>query len=279
MLFHPFPFPPVPGDTARAAIGLFGKGNAYIRLGEHINELLSPLDPMMREIAGEKSAQTNILYITLVAFQFAEEFTDRQMLDALRRRVDLKYALHLPMNYPVLPSTVLCECRKQLRADPASRYAFQILLDGIAGFGLLQSDHAKPSSALEVIDEVCTGNRLDIVAEAMLQALESLASTNAEWLRQVARPHWYMRYSRRTQLHLWPNDIEKWEAEVLAIGTDIQYLLAEIGKSQLPDLTSLQDVQLLRQVWEEQFDEYINGESRTPKMCWRLTRCVSCTRD
>jgi Transposase domain (DUF772) len=277
MLFHPIPFPPVPGDTARAAITLFGKGNAYIRLGEHVNELLSPLGPVTCGISGEKSIQANILHTMLVAFQFAEELTDRQMLEALRNRVDLKYALHLPMNYPAPPPNVLCECRKQLRADPASQQVFQILLDGIAGFGLLQSDRERPSSALEVIDEVCISNRLDMVAEAMLQALESLTATNAEWLRHAARPHWYVRYSRRTEMHLWPNNKEKWEEGVLAIGADIQYLLAEIDKSRLPVLTSLPEVQLLKQAWEEQFDEYVNGESRTKKVCWRLTRCASCS--
>jgi hypothetical protein len=279
MLFHPFPFPPVPGDTASTAKTMFGEGNAYMRLGEHLNELLSPLGPMIPKIPGKKSAQTNILYAMLVAFQFAEELTDRQMLEALRNRVDLKYALHLPLNYPSPDPKVLCECRNQLRTDPASLQAFQILLDGIAGLGLLQSDRTRPSSALDVIDEVCTSNRLDMVVEAMLKALESMAAANAEWLRHVARPHWYVRYSRMTKMRLWPSNKEKWEAGVLAIGADIQYLLAETDKSQLPALISLQDVQLLRQVWEEQFDEYLNGESHTLKMCWRLTRCASCTKD
>jgi hypothetical protein len=278
MLFHPFPFPPVPGDTALAAKTMFGEGNAYMRLGEHINELFPLLSSMIHEIAGEKPRPTNILPSMLVAFQFAEELTDRQMLDALRNRVDLKYALHLPMNYPALPPDVLCECRKQLRFDPARREAFQILLDGIARFGLLQSDRERPSSALEVIDEVCASNRLDIVVEAMLQALESMAIANTEWLRHVARPHWYVRYNRRSKIHLWPNNRETWEAGVLAIGADIRYLLAEIDKSKLSILTSLPEVQLLKQAWQEQFDEGVNGESHTPKIHWRLTLCASCTK-
>lgn len=278
MMLRPFPLPPVPGDTARAAKTMFGEGNVYIRLGEHINDLFPPMEQMTHETPCEKLAWTNILPI-LVALQFAEELTDRQMLEALRTRVDLKYALHLPMNYPAPPPNMLCECRQQLRSDLASRQAFQNLLDGIAGFGLLRSDRERPSSALEVIDEVCTSNRLDMVAEAMLQALESLASTNTEWLRQVARPHWYMRYSRQTNMQIWPSDIEKWEAGVLAVGADIQYLLAEVENSQLPTLASLSEVQRLRQVWEEQFIADVSNEPQTQGMRWRLTRCASCDKD
>ena len=274
MLFHPFPLPPVPSDTAKVAKAMFGEGNVYMRLGEHINSLF----PSTGQMSPEKNPWINILPI-LVALQFAEEFTDRQMLEALRTRVDLKYALHLPMNYPAPPPNILCECRQKLRADSAGRQAFQYLLDGIAGFGLLHSDRERPSSALEVIDEVCTSNRLDMVAEAMLQTLESMATNNAEWLRQVARPHWYVRYSRYTKMDLWPNNRKKWEAGVLAVGADIQYLLSEVEKSQLPTLASLSEVQRLRQVWEEQFIADISGEPRTEGMRWRLTRCASCAKD
>jgi hypothetical protein len=279
MLFHPLPLPPVPNDTNRAARAMFGEGNAYIRLGEHINDLFPPVGQKVCEMPGEKSAWNNILPSILVALQFAEEFTDRQILEALRTRVDLKYALHLPMNYPAPPPNVLCERRQQLRADADSRQAFQIVLDGIAGFGLLHSDRERPSSALEVIDEVCTSNRLDMVAEAMLEALEGMAANNAEWLRQVARPHWYMRYSRQTNMNLWPNNKEKWEAGVLAVGADIQYLLTQIEQSQMPMLTSLPEVQRLKQVWNEQFVADIRGESQTKGMRWRLTRCASCAKD
>jgi Transposase domain (DUF772) len=279
MPLYPVPFPPIPEDTARAVEILFGKGNVYIRLGEHINEILSQLGAEMSEVPGKSSAETNLWYAMIVAFQFAEELTDRQILEALRNRVDLKYALHLPMNYPGLDPKVLCQYRKQVFTDPASRQVFQILLDSFTEFGLLKSNREQPLVASQVIDEVCASNRLEIVMEAMHRALESLTATNAEWLRLAARPHWYVRYSRQTTMRLWPNNKEKWEAVALTIGADIQYLLEEIDKSQLPVLTSLREVQLLRQVLEEQFDEYLNGESDTLKMRWRLTRCVSCTKD
>jgi len=272
-------FPKIPEDTARAASTLFGKGNIYLRLGEHIDELLFELIPLEMEIQGQRSTQANAMYAMLTAFQFGEELTDHQVVEAIRRRVDLKYALHLPMNYPSFDPGALCEFRKGLMADPSRQQSFQGLLDRLAEFGLLKKTQERPLSAQQVLDEVCTGNRLEMVVEAMFQALEALAATNSEWLRQVTLPHWYQRYSRRTQMHFWPNTKGLWKELVLEIGRDIQYLLGEIDKSQLPALTSRREVQALRQAWEEQFDETINDVSLANEVHWRPTLCASCRKE
>jgi hypothetical protein len=275
-VLHPVPFPPIPEDTALAAKKLFGKGNVYIRLGEHINELVSQLHPMAVDIYSKKYAQSNILYTMLVAFQYAEEFTDRQMLDALRNRVDLKYALHLPINFPSLHPDVLCECRKRLRKDPASRETFQTLLDGLTEFGLLKSTQERPSMAIHVINEVCTSNRLEMVVEAMLQALESVATADPEWLRQVSQPHWYVRYRRPARIAFWPSSMEKWKTQTMEIAADIQYFIQQIDRSDLPTTAFPEETQLLRQVWDEQFVQGIDDASRAPVMLWRPTECASC---
>ncbi len=276
MTYHPIAFPNIPEDTARAAATLFGKGNIYLRLGEHINELFFELTPLEMEIQGKRSTQANAMYAMLTAFQFGEELTDHQMVEAVRRRVDLKYALHLPMSYPTFEPSTLCEFRKGLMADPSRQQSFQGLLDRLAEFGLLKKTPERPLSALQVLDEVCTGNRLEMVLEAMFQALETLAATNPEWLRQVTLPHWYERYSRRTAMHFWPNTKGLWKVSALESGRDIQYLLGEIDKSHLSTLVSLREVKLLRQAWEEQFDVTINDVSHTREVHWRPSRCASC---
>jgi hypothetical protein len=279
MLLQPIPFPPIPEDTAAAAKTLFGKGNVYVRLGEHIDDLLSPLRLVESEVLPQRFAQTNLLHAMLVAFQYAEELTDRQMLEALRKRVDLKYALHLPLNIPGLHPNVLCQCRNHLRTDLASRQHFQILLDGLATFGLLKANRERPVLALEVVDEVCAGNRLELALDTMLHALETLAATNVEWLRRVAKPHWYVRYSRSARIAFWPGSTEKWKTMTMEIGADIHYLLGQIDQSDLPTIAFLQEAQLLRRVWEEQFEVYTDEATNTLVVHWRPTLCASCTQD
>ena len=80
----------------------------------------------------------------LTIFQFAEELTNQQMVDALRSRLDLKYALHLPVNYHRFEPSALCEFRRQLFADAAFQQIFQKLLDRTAEFGLLKTIRSQP---------------------------------------------------------------------------------------------------------------------------------------
>lgn len=277
-MFHTIPYPPVPGDTARAAGSLYGKGNIYLRLGDGLNDLLSDLIPIELKLPAidQNTLQTKIQYAMLTIFQFAEELTNQQMVEALRNRVDLKYALHLPVNYHRFEPSDLCEFRRQLFADTAFQQIFQKLLDRTAEFGLLTTTHSQPVLTQQVLDAVCTVTRFEEVVEAMHQALETLAVTNPEWLRQVALPYWYDRYSRRTRMPSFQNSEGEWLKKALQVGSDIQYLLGEIAKMNDPRLSALPEITGLRRVWDEQFLICIDPITQSREMQWRLTRCASC---
>ena len=92
----------LPDETRRAASTLYGKGNAYLKLGDHLNELLAGLTPPDTEpcTIGNKTLESSFHCAMLTVFQFIEELANRQIVEAVRARVDLKYALHLPMNNP-----------------------------------------------------------------------------------------------------------------------------------------------------------------------------------
>jgi len=57
--------------------------------------------------------------------QYAEGLPDRQAADAVRSRIDWKYALNLELTDPGFDHTVLCEIRARLIAGSAE----QLLLD------------------------------------------------------------------------------------------------------------------------------------------------------
>ncbi len=230
------------------------------------------------EILGKRSGEANARYAMMTAFQYAEELTDYQMVEAIRNRVDLKYALRLPMNYPSFDPLELCEFHQRLYTDASSRLAYQVLMGRLAEFGLLRTTEEQTLLALQVLEAVCTSTRLEKVVDAMYQVLETMAITNAEWLRQVTLPLWYERYSRRKRISFWPNSHGAWKARTLEIGADIQYLLGEIERSHQPAITSLRETQLLRQAWEEQFEVSTGEASHVDVIHWRLTGCASCTR-
>lgn len=279
MSFHPIAYSPIPEDTRRAAIAQYGTGNIYLRLGDHYNELLVDLIPLeFNPFSHQKrSLETYILNHFLTVFQYMEEMTNAQVVEAVRKRVDLKYALHLPLNFPSFDPNLLCEFRRQQFTDPCSAEVFQRLLERLVGFGLLKPAGEQPLTAQQVLTSVCTVHRFDEVVEAMHQALETLAFTDPEWLRRTALPYWYDRYNRSARLSSMPFSENRWNARVLQIGADIQYLLGEIEKADNPRLKHLGEIQGLRQIWTEQFRITSAGIYTNQRIEWMLTRCASCS--
>jgi len=279
MSFHPIAYSPIPEDTRRAAAAQYGKGNIYLRLGDHYNELLADLIPLEFKPFShpKRSLETYILNNFLTVFQYAEEMTNDQIVEAVRNRVDLKYALHLPINFPRFDPNLLCEFRRQQFTDPCSAEIFQSLLERLVGFGLLKPAGEQPLTAQQVLVSVCTVHRFDEVVEAMYQALETLAVTDPEWLRRTALPYWYDRYNRSARLSSMPFSENRWNARVLQIGADIQYLLGEIDQANNPGLKHLREIQALRHIWIEQFRITPGGIYTNQRIEWMLTRCAFCS--
>lgn len=276
MIFPAAFIPPLPQDTALAARSLFGKGNFYLKLGEHLDEIFEGVADadIGKRIVG--SDATTSLYALMTVFQYVEGMTDRQILDAVRNRVDLKYALHLPLIYSPINPGALCAFRQQIHSDIDQRRIFQRLLDRLEEHGFLQGFGECGLSAIQVVDALCTGNRFESVVEAMLQALESLAATHGTWLRKIARPYWYIRYNRQTRLNYWHRPIEKWQKITVEIAGDIQYLLEQIDQSDTPSLEALPTIRELKSVWTEQFArEDVKGFEKH-SLVWRPTRCAAC---
>src|ERR671929_2061771 len=125
MSLHPQPIDPVPEPTARVAHAAFPKGSLAIRLRDELgviyhDELFAPLFPTRGQAA---VAPWRLMLVTLL--QFAEDLTDRQAADAVRGRIDWKYALSLPLDDPGFDHTVLSEFRRRLVEGRAER----LLLD------------------------------------------------------------------------------------------------------------------------------------------------------
>jgi transposase len=114
MSLHLRRVPPVPEETARIARAAFPQGNIYIRLRDELGPIY------------EDEAFTNLFAIRgrpaeapwrlalVTVMQFAENLSDRQAADAVRSRIDWKYALSLELTDPGFDHTVLCEFRGRL---------------------------------------------------------------------------------------------------------------------------------------------------------------------
>src|SRR4030095_4197773 len=110
----PSPVPDVPELTARIAHAAFPKGNPYLRLLDDLGPVFH--DAAFADLYPRRGQPTlppwKLALVTVM--QFAEDLSDRQAADAVRGRIDWKYALGLELDDPGFHFSVLSEFRGRL---------------------------------------------------------------------------------------------------------------------------------------------------------------------
>src|SRR3954464_5876665 len=97
MSMRPSPIEPVPEETARIARAAFRKGNLLMRIRDEIGVLYDDqMFTSLYDACGQLAIATWRLALVTV-FQFLENLSDRQAAEAVRGRIDLKYALSLDL--------------------------------------------------------------------------------------------------------------------------------------------------------------------------------------
>lgn len=122
------PIEPVPKETVRIAQAAFPKGNIYMKMRDELgsiydNAQFADLFPRRGQAA---ESPWRLALVTIM--QFAENLTDRQAADAVRSRIDWKYALGLNLEDSGFNFSVLCKFRKRLIQHQATHRLFDTLL-------------------------------------------------------------------------------------------------------------------------------------------------------
>lgn len=242
--------PSIPRETFRAASASFGRGNFYIQVGEHLDNILGEVyRPNSLERCGGLSKEEQLSLALITFFQFVEGLTDVQASDAVRTRIDWKFALHLSLLPRTLDENALCRFREEILSNAADQQAYQVLIDGLVRAVPLLPNHFQRLKSLDLVSQVCSVNRWNQIHQAMIRALEVLAARFPQWLRAIALPHWYGRYNPA---------MARFDGSVLAgqqqisiedIGSDIQLLLEKIHQSGPQEISELHELRFLEQVW------------------------------
>jgi hypothetical protein len=103
------------------------------------------------------------------------------------------------------------------------------------------------------------------LAEAMLSAMEALATLRPDRLRAMALPYWYERYNRMLSTSLLQHSKKEQEELAQAIGADAQYLLDKV-RGMDSDLALIPEVQNLWGEWHQQFN-HSAAEARWRSLC------------
>lgn len=249
-------FAPIPAETARIAQAAFPKGTLALTVREALGSLYH--DGMFADlypVEGHPAvAPWRVALVTVL--QYAEHLTDRQAADAVRGRIDWKYALALPLDDAGFDASVLSTFRDRLVAGEAEERLLWALLEACHERGLLRKRGRQRTDSTHVLAAVRSLNRLELVGETLRAALEVLAVAAPAWLRPQVPAEWGKRYGRRIEEARLPEGEEQRRTLAEQMGRDgVQLLQAVQAPAAPPWLRDLPAIQVLQQVWSQQYDQ------------------------
>jgi transposase len=260
MTLHPRYIPDVPEETIKVAKAAFRKGNRYMQMRDELgtlfsDEQFSDLFPNVGQLA---ESPWRLALVTVM--QFAENLTDRQAADAVRARIDWKYALSLELTDDGFDFSVLSEFRQRLIANGAEARLFELMLTGFQDRDLLKAGGKQRTDSTHILANVRELNRIEFVGETLRAALNQLATTAPDWLKLWVPADWFKRYGHPfSEYRLPQKETERLELGE-QIGRDGIELLTRVYTEQ-PEMGRLPQVEILRRVWVLQY--YTDEDDQT----------------
>lgn len=244
----------IPEMTAALVRRTFPKGNKYMTLRDELGELYT--DDEFADLFSWKGeiAQAPGLLAMVCVMQYMEGLSDEQSAEAVRARIDWKYALGLELDDSGFDASVLSTFRRRLVTGGAEARIFEKLLQVCRDKELLKKRGRQRTDSTHVLGAVRDLNRLELVGETLRHALEVLAVAVPEWVRSQIPPDWYERYGQRMEQSRLPAGKAGREELGLTIGADGYALLSALYADE--SLAILHDhpaVQTVRLVWLQQY--------------------------
>jgi transposase len=188
--------------------------------------------------------------------------------DAVRGRIDWKYALGLELTDEGFHFAVLSEFRERLINGGLEQQLLDTLLVQCQEQGWIKAGGKQRTDATHVLGAIRAMNRLEGIGETLRAALNALAVAAPDWLLQQVSPDWFDRYSHRVEEYRLPKGKAARQEYGSRMGADGSALLTAIYCQSAPWwLRQIPAVEILRRVWVQQFyapDE--QGSERVVRM-------------
>ena len=189
----------------------------------------------------------------VTVFQMAEDLTDRQAAEAVRTRIDWKYALGLDLADPGFDDSILSEFRGRVAGGGLDQVVLDTLLERLAAGGLVSAGGKMRTDSTHVVSAVRDLNRLELAGESVRACLEALAVAAPQVVAQVLDDSWGKRYAARIDTWRMPASETKKAELALAYGRDGHTLLKAVyaaagSDPDLAFLARLHQVEVLRVV-------------------------------
>ncbi|MHA6757101.1 IS1182 family transposase [Streptacidiphilus sp. PAMC 29251] len=195
---------------------------------------------------------------TVCVLQFLLNLSDRQAAEAVRCRIDFKYALALDLDDPGFHHSVLSDFRERLAQDDRADALLDLALARLKEAGLVKARGRQRTDSTYLRAAARELTRLELVLEAVRAALEECARTGPELLDGLVTEDWAMRYGRQVRLVSQPSHPA---ARLKQAGADAAELLDRIWRHR-PGAAVMPAAQALRQILVQHFLVDARGQRR-----------------
>ena len=181
MSLSPTPINDVPELTAQVARAAFPNGNRYMQMRDTLGTIYADVQfaDLYPPVGQPAEAPWRLALVTIM--QFAENLTDRQAAEAVRGRIDWKYALGLELTDAGFDFSALSEFRSRLLAGAAEERLLTQLLAHFVERGLLKARGKQRTDSTHIVAAVRELNRLEIVGETLHHTSNVLAQRVPDW--------------------------------------------------------------------------------------------------
>ena len=254
MSMYPHEMGAIPAETVRVARAAYPKGSLAMRLRDDLGGIYRDEQFVGLFASCGRPAEVPWRLAIVLVLQYVEGLTDRQAAEAVRGRIDWKYALGLELTDPGIDASVLSEFRARIVAGGAEALLLDALLDLCKERGWLKAGGKQRSDSTHVLAQARSLSNLECVGETLRAALNDLARIDAEWLAQHISAEWLERYGHRIENYRLPKADSQRRALAEQIGADGLHLLQALEQAgTAAKLQTVESVQVLRQVWQQYY--------------------------
>ncbi len=193
-----------------------------------------------------------------MCLQFLHGPSDRQAAEAVRCRIDFKYALGLELDDPGFHHSVLSDFRDRLAQGDRADALLDLMLERLRMAGLVKERGRHRTDSTHVLATARKLTRLELVTEAVRAALEELARHAPEMLDGLVTAEWGERYGRPVRMCSQPSHPV---ARLTQTGLDARDLLGRFRENR-PGQVLGPMLEVLRQIMVQHFVVDARGQLR-----------------
>ncbi|MBV8932410.1 MAG: IS1182 family transposase [Kutzneria sp.] len=215
----------VPSLTAQVARASNPSGTTAMWVRDRLNGLWHDEDFLDWYPRDGRPGLSPAQLATVSVLQFLLNLSDRQAAEAVRCRIDFKYALALELDDPGFHHSVLTDFRDRLAQDDRADRLLDLALARLTQAGLVRERGTQRTDSTHVLAAVRDLTRLELITEAIRAALEEIACAAPQLLAGLVDEQWGHRYGRPVRLG---NNPTRPKTRIASAGEDAQRLLEHL---------------------------------------------------